>query len=79
MEKTVKMRFQKDMYYEDQNVPLYKGGEDVDVPERMVSRWLKRGGMLVADLPKPPAPAPAPAKAPDKPVQAPVGKGNGKK
>lgn len=48
-DKTVAMRFPKDMYYNDLNVPLYKGGEVVQVPEKMVERWTKRGGVLVAD------------------------------
>lgn len=47
--RTVKMRFPKDMYYTDQNVPIYKGGEVVEVPESMVTRWLKRGGVLISD------------------------------
>jgi hypothetical protein len=45
----IKMRFPKDMYYNDMNVPLYKGGEVVEVPEEKVSRWLKRGGVLITD------------------------------
>lgn len=48
-EKLVKMRFPKDMYYSDPNVPLYSGGKVVDVPESKVDRWLKRGGVLIED------------------------------
>lgn len=46
--KTVKMIFPQDMYY---NLDiLYKGGEEVDVPEDMVGRWMKRGGQLVSEM-----------------------------
>lgn len=45
-EKTVKMRFRKDMYYRDPNVPYYSAGVIYDVPVSMVARWMKRGGEL---------------------------------
>ena len=41
------MIFQEDKIYNDPEVPLYKRGEVVEVEERMVARWLKRGGILV--------------------------------
>lgn len=45
-EKTVKMRFRKDMYYRDQHVPLYVAGVVYDVPVSMVAKWMKRGGEI---------------------------------
>lgn len=45
-EKTVKMRFRKDMFYNNPNVPYYSAGVVYDVPLRMVDRWLKRGGEI---------------------------------
>lgn len=59
-EKTVKMRFSKDMYYTDQNIPLYVAGKIYDVPESMVHRWVKRGGDIVGEetVGKPNVPAP---------------------
>lgn len=48
-DKTVQMRFPKDMFYNDLTVPIYKGGEICDVPESTVDRWLKRGGVLIKD------------------------------
>lgn len=45
-EETVKMRFRKDMYYNDRNVPYYSAGVIYDVPLSMVDRWLKRGGEI---------------------------------
>lgn len=50
--KTVKMVFAEDKFYNDPNVPLYKAGELYDIPENMVSRWLKRGGTIVELTPK---------------------------
>lgn len=73
-EKTVKMWFNTNMYYNDLVTPLYEAGKEYDVPERMVSRWIKRGGVLVADQPTPApipkpvqhAPTPEPVKPPEK-------------
>lgn len=49
-EKTSKMIFAEEKFYNDQNVPLYNRGVVYEVEECMVGRWLKRGGKLVADL-----------------------------
>lgn len=54
--KTVKMMFSADMYYgqaENGNVteslkkPLYEKDKVYDIEESMVTRWLKRGGVIV--------------------------------
>lgn len=74
----VKMRFPKDMYYTDPNVPLYKGGAVVEVPEGMVDRWLKRGGVLVKDEvagKAPVAPVVPPKKEDELPPAPPEGEG----
>lgn len=76
-EKTVRMRFPKDQYYNDLTVPLYKGGEVVDVPERMVVRWLKRGGVLITDEVAGRAPM-APSKPPEKLETQPADEGDEK-
>jgi len=47
-----KMKFSKDMFYTDRDVPLYQKGKVYDVEDRMVVRWLKRGGEIVEDAPK---------------------------
>lgn len=54
--KTVKMKFSADQYYVtaenkdyDLGNPLYRKGEVYDIEEKMVDRWLKRGGVVVAD------------------------------
>lgn len=66
--KTVKMKFIADQYYVtaankevDQRTPLYRKDEICDVPEDMVPRWLKRGGVLVDEK----ASAKVEAKAPE--------------
>lgn len=46
-EETVKMKFARDMFYDDPNVPLYDSGKVYDVPVNMKDRWIKRGGELV--------------------------------
>lgn len=46
-EKTVTMKFSADMFYNDLESPLYEKGKTYEVPERMVARWLKRGGKIV--------------------------------
>jgi hypothetical protein len=46
-----KMKFPKDMFYTDMNNPLYRKGEVYEVEDRMVERWLKRGGIVVEELP----------------------------
>lgn len=50
--KIVKMIFSKDMFYNDQNVPMYVAGKVYDIEERMVARWLKRGGQIVDETTK---------------------------
>lgn len=47
-EKTVKMKFSEDMFY---NLDLiYNKGHVYEVPENMVERWKKRGGVIVDDM-----------------------------
>lgn len=52
------MKFSSDQYYgvskngdvtESLKEPLYRKDEVVEVPEEMVARWLKRGGVIVAE------------------------------
>lgn len=46
---TVKMTFNKDMFFQDRNVPLYRAGQVYTIPSRNVAKWLKRGGVIVTD------------------------------
>lgn len=46
-----KMKFSKDMFYTNPNVPLYCAGKVYDVEDNMVARWLKRGGEIVSATP----------------------------
>lgn len=48
-EKTQKMIFGEDKFYNNPNEPIYLKGMVYDVPSSMVDRWLKRGGQLVGD------------------------------
>lgn len=48
--KTTKMTFSKSMYYNDLQNPLYVAGPVYDVPNEMVERWIKRGGVVVGDV-----------------------------
>lgn len=57
-EKTVRMRFKVDMFYNDLEKPLYLKNQIYNIPERMIQRWLNRGGELVDS--KDPVVAPAP-------------------
>lgn len=67
--KTKKMKFFADKFYNDLNKPLYLAGQIYDVPEDMVARWQKRGGVLVEDIPTLPTKAeePAPLETPETP------------
>lgn len=50
--KTVKMKFHADMYYGNQDVPLYRAGEVYEISDEgrgMIDRWLKRGGVIVEE------------------------------
>lgn len=49
--KTVKMYFTKDTFYTDPTRPLYLGGHTYDIPQSYVEKWLKRGALLISDLP----------------------------
>jgi hypothetical protein len=50
-EKTVKMKFSEDMFY---NLDLiYNKGHVYEIPENMVERWKKRGGVIVDDAGEP--------------------------
>ncbi len=65
MTKKVKMKFSRDMYYTDRVKPLYLAGEVYEIEDEgkgMISRWLKRGGVIVGEKTEvtPPAPVPAP-------------------
>lgn len=45
---TVKMRFPRDMFYNDPTVALYEAGKVYTIEGAdMVQRWLKRGGVIV--------------------------------
>lgn len=53
---TVKMKFSADQFYvtaankeQDLSKPLYEAGQEYEIEEKMVPRWLKRGGVIVAD------------------------------
>ena len=53
MEKTVKMIFGEDKFV---NGEIFASkGEIVEVPEASVTRWLKRGGAIVEEMPTPKA------------------------
>lgn len=55
----VKMKFPRDMYYNDMNVPLYNAGKVYEIEDSMVTRWIKRGGEIVEDeKPQPKVEAP---------------------
>lgn len=51
--KTVKMIFPRDMFYNDLANPIYVANKIYDVPENMVDRWLKRGGVLATEVEQP--------------------------
>lgn len=46
-EQTQHMIFEENKFYTDLENPLYLKGKVYEVEERMVGRWLKRGGVLV--------------------------------
>lgn len=46
-DKSVRMRFNADMFYNEECI--YQNGKEYDVPLNMVDRWLKRGGIIVKD------------------------------
>lgn len=66
----VKMRFPRDMYYNDLNNPIYRKGEIYEIEPQMVERWVKRGGEIVTgakvEPKRPTPPAPGPSKEPAK-------------
>ena len=79
-EKTVKMRFSKDMFYNDTTIPLYVKGKIYDVPVRMQDRWIKRGGQILTAEEAAPKPAPTkPVEPPKAPVDPKTGKGDTEK
>lgn len=45
------MKFNRDMFYNDLNIPLYRAGVVYEIDEKMVSRWIKRGGEVVTEKP----------------------------
>ncbi len=61
-----KMKFNRDMYYDDRTKPLYSAGIVYEIPHGMVNRWLKRGGVIVED----PKPEVVPVVEAKKPVEA---------
>lgn len=46
------MKFNRDMFYTSQDVPIYLKGFEYQVEDNMVDRWLKRGGEIVETKPK---------------------------
>lgn len=59
----VKMKFDKDQFYvraetreHDLANPIYKAGQVYEIDAKDVERWLKRGGVIVKDEPKPAQP-----------------------
>lgn len=44
------MYFSQDMFYTDLSTPLYNAGKTYFVEQRMVNRWLKRGGVVVNEV-----------------------------
>jgi hypothetical protein len=44
-----KMKFNRNMYYNDLVNPLYIPGVIYDVDNKMVERWIKRGGEIVCE------------------------------
>ncbi len=67
-----KMKFPKDMYYNDLSKPLYLKGEIYEVEDKNVQRWLNRGGEIVEDKVEPvhvPVPVPAPVAEEPIPVE----------
>lgn len=41
------MKFSRNMFYESQDVPLYYADKVYEIEDKMVDRWLKRGGVVV--------------------------------
>ncbi len=52
MNKKVFMIFNRTMFYDSREIPIYNAGIVYEIPLNMVDRWLKRGGVIV-DEPKP--------------------------
>ncbi len=82
MSKIVNMQFSADQFYvtaknkeSDMKTPLYEKGKIYGIEEKMVPRWLKRGGVIV-EVPPTPTPVKGPIMAdkkqdekPDKKVE----------